>query len=229
MEIYFMIYVVKHKPYKLPSLPKNYKTICVGGYSQSNAINCLQGENIQYLNGKINQLTAFYWLWKNSKDPIIGVNHYRRFFVNDQKQILTAPQIEDILSKGNDAICHHCELSWNSIGGNCISSGLSEGINAFNILYKYFPRDYEKQFNIVMNSNQFQVANLIITSEQIFKDYCKWLFSFIINAANQFSPRIYAKEQARRAMGFMGEAMLSIWLMKNKIKIFHCPCIVLDQ
>lgn len=222
-----MIYVVKHKPYKLPSLPKGYKTICVGGYCQPNAINCSQGENIQHLNGKINQLTAFYWLWKNSKDPIIGVNHYHRFFVNNQNKILTMPQIENILSKGNDAICHHFNVGF-PIKNNCISSGLSEGNTAFNILCKYFPQDYKKQFDIIMNSSCFQIANLIITSEQIFKDYCKWLFSFIIDAANQFNPDVNPGEQGYRALGYIGETMLSIWLMKNKIKLFNCSYTVLD-
>ena len=212
-----MIYIVKHKPFQLPELPSGYKSICVGQYSEPDSINCIQKEdNIEYLNLKINELTAFYYLWKNTNDSIIGVEHYRRFFVNKNKNILTMPQIENVLNN-YDAICYKYNLGA-YVKQNIINSGMSGGRKAFQLVYKYMPQDYKESFNIAINNKYYYICNMIITKREIFNDYCKWLFSFIIKAAQEydFKSSIFAEQ---RAVGFIGESMLSTWTHKNKIKV----------
>lgn len=41
------------------------------------------GDNISFLNDKLNEMTVFYYMWKNIKkndSDFIGYNHYRRVF-----------------------------------------------------------------------------------------------------------------------------------------------------
>ena len=128
-----MIYTVKHKPFALPELPEGYKTICVGGYSEPDEINCTEGKNIENLNKKINELTALYWIWKNTKDPIAGLAHYRRFLLGPDGDILTIPGAKELL-KTNDIICHSFNLDYLTVKRNIIMMGLLGGQVAYDIV-----------------------------------------------------------------------------------------------
>ena len=212
-----MIYVVKHKPYTLPQLPEGYRPICVGRYSEPDAIDCSVGDNIEQLNIKLNELTAFYWLWKNTDDPIIGVDHYRAYLTNHNKQILTMPEINDTL-RNHDAIC--CEFGIAShIGINATLSGVRGGPAAFDIVRRGMPVEYHDAFDTVMGGNRFYIANLIITRREIFDAYCSWLFSFIIDAAKEYRPQPGYSFQERRAVGYIAETLLTVWLTHNNISV----------
>ena len=82
------IWVVTHKKYKEID-DDLHKTIQVGkslgtdlGYVGDDT-----GDNISYKNPFYCELTGMYWLWKNYKCDIIGICHYRRFFLENTELI----------------------------------------------------------------------------------------------------------------------------------------------
>ena len=64
-----------------------------------------EGDNIDNLNPWYCELTGLYYLWKHCNDDIVGLEHYRRYFVNEKKNILNEFEIKEIL-KNNDIILY---------------------------------------------------------------------------------------------------------------------------
>lgn len=220
-----MIYVVKHKPYDLPELPDGYKSICVGGYSEPGAFDCSEGENLERFNIKLNELTAFWWLWKHTDDPVIGVDHYRAYLTDNDKNILTMPQVEEML-EDNDIILHAFQINC-TVETNVIMSGLNGGGRAVDIVRRLLPDGYGTAWDEVMYGKWYHIANLMIARREIFDAYCEWLFPFIIEAAKEYRPNPGCLFQEKRAVGYVAEAMLSVWVRKQNLKVKEVPAIML--
>ena len=89
------IYTMTHKRFLEPEDNTLYIPLHVGramsrdlGYIGDNT-----GEHISTWNDRYGELTGVYWVWKNDIDAdIIGICHYRRFFVvyvrNRLKQVV---------------------------------------------------------------------------------------------------------------------------------------------
>lgn len=72
------IAVVGHKPFEVPS-DSAYLGIQVGnGPDIPSLIRDNTGDNISSKNASYCELTAQYWLWKNSTADVKGLVHYRR-------------------------------------------------------------------------------------------------------------------------------------------------------
>lgn len=217
-----MIYTVKHKPFALPELPEGYKALCVGGYTEPDEIDCTEGENIERLNKKLNELTALYWIWRNTSDPVAGLAHYRRYFLGADGNILTLPEAEELLER-NDIICHSYNLDYLTVKRNIIMMGLLGGQVAYDIVRGHLPDGYQEAFEQVMDSHHYYVCHLFVTKREILNEYCKWLFSFITDAAKDYIPRIGCDPQEVRAIGYIAEALLSVWTLKNGLKVAAEP------
>ena len=77
------VYVCTQVRYLPPPLSNCYKIIHGGralvndiGYPGDNT-----GDNISRLNPFLNEMTVAYWVWKNTHHDIVGLNHFRRFFM----------------------------------------------------------------------------------------------------------------------------------------------------
>ena len=228
----FAVYVVTHK--KLPieltdNLPESYKIIHAGrtlaedlGYIGDNT-----GDNISYLNPYINELTAFYWIWKNTNHTIIGTAHYRRFLTNDidtnfsPEKILTEETAEQLLTKYDAlATMFYGVLTQSEEIGKEYSDLVLEFSRA--IIEKHMTNaqpDYVDAFNFVMNSANFYRYSMIVTRKNVFDSYCAWLFSFFIDAVNEMIESIKFGENNKRLAAFFGERMLTVWIYKNRLRV----------
>ena len=233
----FCVYVVTHKPTPHDGkLPEGYKIIHAGralnpdlGYAGDNT-----GDNISDLNLYINEITALYWFWKNANDSVVGLCHYRRFFTesNDEtfayEKILTKDAALKILQNYDIIVLFHRddknqrELIEKDCGAELTKLGETT-IKKY--LLKLYP-DYLGAFDYVLNSITFYKCNMFITRRDVFDAYCKWLFSFIIDATREVLRTVPLQNlliPPRRLMGFFGERMFSVWLFKNHLRIKELP------
>ena len=229
----FCVYVVTYKDLQLAEPPEGYKIIHAGrglskdiGYDGDNT-----GDNISSLNVYLNELTALYWMWKNTTHTVVGLNHYRRFFTESPdtsfayEKILTKDaalklleRYDFITSTATYEILTQREL----IKNDCKEELTTLAENVFRKhLIKAQP-DYLPAFEEVMNALTIYRSHLFITRRNIFDAYCKWLFSFLLDATDEIlrtADLANLPFTPRRLIAFFAERMLTVWLQRNRMRI----------
>ena len=239
------VYVVTHKDAKLSTLPEGYKFIHAGhtlaknnfGYAGDDT-----GDNISQLNPFLDEVTALYWIWKNTTHTHTGFVHYRRFFTSDKNQttfdaekILSAEEILSIL-RDYDIIVQTEDLYNRTQREMMIySTGQPDLVKvAEKIVRKHLARthpDYLDTFDDVINGFTLFAAAVHVTRRNIFNAYCEWLFSFIIDATEEIRDKVEILGKSlsemghaySRVAGFFCERLFTVWLMKNHLRIKTLP------
>lgn len=78
------IFVAFHKKYPLLTNDEAYLPIHVGKVNSKYDLGICgddSGDNISLKNKYFSELTGLYWIWKNTNTEVVGLNHYRRFFL----------------------------------------------------------------------------------------------------------------------------------------------------
>ena len=109
------VYVVTHKDVNLSALPDGYKIIHAGHARADKDLGYIgddTGDNISRLNPFLDEITALYWIWKNTNHTHTGIVHYRRFFSAQSlkfkvENILSAAEILKILSEYDGTFRQH--------------------------------------------------------------------------------------------------------------------------
>lgn len=221
------LYVITHK--KLDNkMPKGRKIMLVGAegkevpehyFSDFNANN----ENISNKNYSFCELTGFYYFTKHDNADVLGLEHYRRFFINDRFHILkyhylTEKKVDKILQE-YDVILPKVSTLKTSVfehyAQNHYESDLQELRNVVNDLYP----DYLDSYDKVMNDNKVHFCNMIIGKANIVKDYAKWLFDVLL----ELEKRIDISQRdtyQKRVFGFLSERLMLVYFTyNNEIKI----------
>ena len=77
--------------------------------------------------------------------------------------------------------------------------------------------EYYEHFEEVFQGQYFYNYNMLIAKEQVFKDYCNWLFPILERTEELSVPR--GSERADRYIGYMGENLTTLYFMVNKDKL----------
>ena len=226
------IYVVSHKEYEF-SKSDDYAVIQVGNIFNAEYLNDSVGENIANKNKNYCELTALYWLWKNSQDDYLGLVHYRRYFCGIEQglsikgnYIVTETELKKSAHEGivvpkkqqldmsvyqHWAHCHHLR-DWLGIG-RLIRANYSEYLDAY----------YE-----VSESYELHLYNMFYMKKNILDEYCAWLFELLSEYENFIDLNDYSDYQAR-FFGFASERLFNIWLKKNKYILYEFDVVALED
>lgn len=230
------IYIVAHKPYDMirNSL---YHELAVGAYQSEFGLTDHVGDNISYLNHKINECTAIYWVWKNCKTDYVGFNHYRRCFYTDDtvheyyrdenmnvfahESVLQKETIENYLKKYDIILPKHhfSEMTiLDEIRNTTDQTFADEVYDKLLFQIRANQPQYEDALREILDGHIFYPCNMFVTNWDVFSAYCEWLFSFLIPLAEQVDVSGY-DAYSRRMIGFFAERMLTVWLKMNPLKI----------
>lgn len=182
-----------------------------------------EGDNIDFLNPWYCELTGLYYLWKHVDDDIVGLEHYRRYFVNNKDKLLSENEIREIL-KHNDVICKKWVFAEH--GEKNGLSFLSKGkrYSYYEKFLSFLPKN-EKDFirHELSTLPYFAQCNMSICKKEIIAAYMEWFMNYAINFT--------AKELAAssRIIGYISEFVFGAWLKMKKYKIHYQKTNVFNQ
>lgn len=231
-------YVVTHKPFDY-DIPEGYVPILVGADYNANPRKYLvdnTGDNISSQNKNFNELTALYWMWKNSEDDPIGLSHYRRYFTEHSfggkiggrnamyLWLLMAGKTKPISeSKLNDLLITYDwvvaypennskESAWDHYAHNHHESDLVATRNAIVKLYPEYTDSFDEYMREPARMSPY---NMFYTHRQQMDDYCKWLFNILFEVQRQIDITNYDAYQ-QRVYGFLSERLFNVYLRHHQ-------------
>lgn len=228
------IYVISHKTFHMPVEDPLYQPLIVGQNEVENSAGCLfdhTGDHISEKNGRYNELTGMYWIWKNVQEDVVGICHYRRYFVTpagklanllSEKQTCFLKE-EDVrkLLRHADVVVHNKTFFRENNRAQ-----FEEGVNPFSWdileqeMRSMYP-DYVSALQTVANRKYAHLLNVMITEKKIYDQYCGWLFPLLF----QVEKRLENSDQVKnmdRSVGMIGERLLDVWLLKNGLRLKEC-------
>lgn len=169
------------------------------------------GENISSKNVNYCELTAMYWLGKHIGSEYLGLFHYRRMLDIKEEDLyrLRTGEIDVILPYPTvhyPNIQEHHKRYLKEADWDAMIQALKE------VSPEYFER-----FSEVFEGQYFYNYNMLIAKEQVFKDYCNWLFPILMRTEELSVPR--GNERADRYIGYMGENLTTLYFTVNKDKL----------
>jgi hypothetical protein len=219
------IIVATHKNYWMPDDPV-YLPLQVGaegkkdlGYARDNT-----GDTISSKNANFCELTGMYWAWKNVKADYIGMVHYRRYFTrkearnidNKKQQILTVSEWETLLAEYSVVVPDKRRYYIENNRSHYNHAHHREGLDmAETIIRETYPA-YIPSFEKVMNRTWAHMFNMFVMRQNLYNQYCQWLFSILFELEKRLDISAYDIYESR-VYGFVSEVLLDVWLETNQI------------
>lgn len=217
------IYVITHKPFKKIAYEKIYTTLQVGAATNKSFFYLRddQGDNISGLNPFYCELTGMYWIWKNTYCDIVGICHYRRYFIDKNKNILNETIIKQSLEK-SDLIVPRISKFALSVYKQYVYGKYQhkEDIDKVgDIIREKYPQYFES-FRKVMSDNKCYAFNMMVMKRSLFDKYCVWLFDILFSLQTQINYTDYKGEE-KRVFGFISERLFLVWIRFNQLKVME--------
>lgn len=213
------IFVMTHRKFNIPLEPF-YIPLHVGravaedlGYLGDDT-----GDSISELNKYYGELTGLYWLWKNYHDvDVIGICHYRRYFLNDKSQLMTQEDYEQVMREADIMVSNTVKVEKTYKDFYAEAHNVDDLMMAGEVIKELYPEDYSA-FCKVMEGNECYFGNLCVTTKKIFDEYCEWLFSIFSVLGERLDVSTYDAYH-QRIFGFLSENLLKVYIVARNLKV----------
>lgn len=162
------------------------------------------GENISLRNKQYCEMTATYWVWKNTRHDWKGIEHYRR-------HLLVKPEM---LSDDVDVILplpYICYPNTLAQFRRFVSADVLQAL--LRALRELHPDEYEEYLTILRGQFQY-TYNLVCARDKVFEDYCAWFFSITEHMEGMAGevPEI----GNTRALSYVAEVLTNLYFMSHQ-------------
>ena len=234
-------FVINHTRFE-QTYPQDYYPLLVGAVNRSpdmkeGVMTDDSGEQMSAFNDSYCELTGLYWMWKNCQDPVIGLLHYRRFFLEIRKKIafrddiylkdpgdvsnchlMTAAEAEAHLKKADLIVKLSHTYHWNMRAKllDCIAPQVLKDLEA--ALMETDPAEYER-FEQYLKRHRQILFNMFIGKKAVIDRYCEWLFP-ILQKADEKEIARSGERYHHREIGYLGEILFTYWIEDRKIPFY---------
>jgi hypothetical protein len=216
------MFVVTHVNNKY-ILPNGYSYISVNPNNNGfDFYDTNMADSINFKNKEYCELTALYWIFKESKFDQVGLSHYRRFFCQeDGGKFRIAPiQYLSSLLKKYDII-----LPKKTIFATSVKKQYFAGHNYYDLktacdLILKEDKSFEPFIKQFLSSKSMYSYNMFFSSKDIVDRYCEWLFHILLKVEQKIDISKYDDYQ-KRVFGFLGERLINIWVAHEKLSVFE--------
>ena len=178
------------------------------------------GDSISRWNNYYGELTGVYWVWKNEKEAdVIGVCHYRRFFLNQQRQLFNQQEYEDILKDYDMIVSNQVQADASYLEYFGEAHNAADLLTVGEVIEEKYP-EYAPYFQKAMAGDTYYYGNLMATSRKLFQEYAQWLFDILFEVEKRIHVESYDLYN-QRVFGFLSEQMVKIWAEKNGLKLYQ--------
>ncbi len=178
------------------------------------------GESISRWNNYYGELTGVYWVWKNETEAdIVGVCHYRRFFLNDKRELLNQQEYESILKDHDVIVSGRMEADTSYLEYFGEAHNAQDLLTVGEVIQEKYP-EYAPYFQKAMEDHTYYYGNLMVTSRKLFQEYAHWLFDILFEVEKRINVESYDLYN-QRVFGFLSEQMVKIWVEKNGLKVYE--------
>lgn len=233
------ILIATHKEYRMPEDPM-YLPLHVGKDCSNLSLPFTgdnTGDNISSKNPHYCELTALYWARKNLQADYIGLAHYRRhfsvkspgLFCKDKfPYILSSTQVEPLLKEHAILLPKPRNYFIETNYSQYIHAHPAESMEKTKeIIKENFP-SYLPAFDQVMNSTKAHRFNMFLMRQDIFHDYCDWLFTILFELEKQLDISSY-NAYNQRIFGFVSERLLDVYLTTNHLSYKELPVLFMEK
>lgn len=232
------VFVVSHKPYEFPAA-QEYLPLKVGK-SVDNISSCYEqdctGENISHLNSSFCELTAAYWIWKNSHEDIVGLAHYRRYFASSTsditvkgKRIASPEEMATMLNTADILVAKPRNYFITSIKSHYIHAHHESDYTILRDEIALQHPQYLDDFDRIMGGTKISLYNMFVCKKTLIDEYFSWLFPVLFALEQKIDYQNYDAYQ-KRVFGFMAERLFNVWLQhhRGRLTIKYMPVVNID-
>lgn len=196
-----------------------------------------EGENISGKNPGYCELTAMYWLWKNSDADCCGVVHYRRHFcspgtrlprLRPYRHILGGEELSALLADSSIILPYKRRYVIESMYSHYIHSHYEKHINAAKKAISSLCPEYLDVFTTVLKRTSGHMFNMLIMERAVFNEYCSWLFPILEELERTVDTTGYDAFQ-KRYLGRVAELLLDVWIEHNGKAYWEVPAVTIGR
>ena len=175
------IFIVTHKTIEAPIMEPGYSYIGVSEKAKNCEFYDSTGDNISIKNPNYCELTALYWIWKNTKCDYVGLVHYRRFFCNAQNGEYKPISIYELNTLAGDdcVVIPKVIPSQFSILDSYEMFHKNNALRTCCDFIKEKDCSYSDTIDAFLRGKKISCYNMFYCKKDIIDRYCEWLFSIL--------------------------------------------------